>query len=53
MYGSNIIKFQKPKSASFNKRNSISIEWPEYMSSNPNFIVMDNERRYYTKGKVK
>lgn len=53
MYGTNILKFQKPRTASFNKRNTISIEWPEYLSSNPNYVVMDNEGKYYSKGDVK
>ena len=53
MYSNSINKFEKPKSALFNKRNSISIEWPEYLSSNPNYIVMDNQRRYYSKGEIK
>lgn len=52
MYSQNIIKHQKSRVPSFNRKNTISIEWPDYMSSNPNYVVMDNERRYYSKGKV-
>ncbi|CAI2367421.1 unnamed protein product [Moneuplotes crassus] len=52
MYGSSIKKFQKSSKELFNKRNTISIEWPEYMSSNPHLVVMDNEKKYYTKGKI-
>lgn len=53
MYNQSIIKFQKQAGEKFNRKNTISIEWPDYMSSNPNMIVMDNERRYYSKGKIK
>ena len=46
-------RHQIPKSHNFNRKNTISIEWPNYMSSNPNLIVMDNDRKYYNKGKIK
>ncbi|CAI2367666.1 unnamed protein product [Moneuplotes crassus] len=53
MYSSNIKKFQKNLKESFNRRNTISIEWPDYMSSNPHLVVMDNEQKYYSKGSIK